>query len=350
MNAPQSIAVFRPLMLGDMICATPALRALRRGFPRARITLIGLPWARHFASRLQTVDAFEAFPGWPGLAESPPPTQKVADDFIARQRAQGYDLSLQMHGSGEDSNALVASFGAVRLVGFGAPGVRLPRQDGAHFVPCPERGSEVERVLALTDHLGLARRGEELDFPIEPADRIAVPTLQMTLPYAVLHPGSQWPSRRWPAERFAAIGDALAGAGISVLVTGTNAEAALTQRVVAAMSRPASDLAGRTTLGVLGALIERAAVVVCNDGGVSHIAAALGTPSVVVANGSDVDRWSPADGTRHRVLSHDMPCRPCMHRVCPVTAPQPHPCAMTITTQAVWSAAQKQLERGRRSV
>jgi ADP-heptose:LPS heptosyltransferase len=345
--SPRSIAVFRALMLGDMLCATPALRALRQGFPQARITLIGLPWARELAQRLPTVDAFEPFPGWPGLPESEPPSPAEADAFIVRQRAQRYDLALQMHGSGEHVNALVASFGAKANGGFAAPGVWSPPADAARFMPWPTGGSEVRRLLALTDRLGLPRLGEALDFPIESTDRQAVPALQPTLPYAILHPGSQWPSRRWPAERFAAVGDALAARGMSVLVTGTSSEADITRRVIELMGHHATDLAGLTTLGTLGALVERAAVIVCNDTGMSHVAAALGTPSVVVSSGSDVVRWAPANGLRHRVLWQDMPCRPCAYRSCPVTTPCRHPCAAAITSDTVILAASAQLELGR---
>lgn len=347
MRAPHKLAVFRATQLGDMLCATPALRALRRGYPRAHITLIGLPWAQHWAPRLRTVDAFEAFPGWPGLPESPPPTPEVTEVFLERQRAREYDLVVQLHGSGQHSNAIVAAFGAAHAAGFVSDGAWLPAQDADRFVPWPEDGSEVQRLLTLTDRLGLPRQGDALDCPVDPMDRMAVADLQPTLPYALLHPGAQWPSRRWPVERFAAVGDALAELGVSVLVTGVTAEAPLAQRVVRAMHHPATNLAGQTSLGVLAALVERAAIVVCNDTGVSHVAAALRTPSVVVASGSDVSRWAPADTERHRVLWQLQPCRPCTHRDCPVTHPQPHPCAKAVDTGTVITTVRDQLRRWR---
>jgi ADP-heptose:LPS heptosyltransferase len=94
-------------------------------------------------------------------------------------------------------------------------------------------------------------------------------------------------------------------------------------------------VAGRTDLWTLGALIEGAAVLLCNDTGVSHIAAATATPSVVVANGSDVRRWAPADAQRHRVFWHDIACRPCAEAVCP----HGQACALAVETAPVRRAA-----------
>ena len=81
-----------------------------------------------------------------------------------------------------------------------------------------------------------------------------------------------------------------------------------------------------------GTLMQRARLLVCNDTGVSHIAAAVGTPSVIVASGSDVRRWAPLDRQRHRVLHYPVPCRPCEHAECPLAN---HPCARGVTVEAV---------------
>ena len=96
--------------------------------------------------------------------------------------------------------------------------------------------------------------------------------------------------------------DALAAWGYTVVLTGTAAENALAQTVVEAMHSPAVNLVGRTSLGALAALLKGASLLVCNDTGVSHLAAALRIKSVVIFSNSDPQRWAPLNRQRHRVI------------------------------------------------
>ena len=336
LHAVRDILVFRALMLGDWLCATPALRALRIAAPHARIVLCGLPWTAELARRLPCVDEFVEFPGHPDLPERPP-APGALEAFVAAMRARRFDLALQLHGSGNVVNPLVARLGARAAVGFAAPGTAAGL---ALAVPWPEHGTEIERCLALTDALGAGREGLGLDFPLLAADREAASGLLdeagIRGRFAIVHPGSQLPSRRWPPERFAAVADALADQGMTAAITGTAAEKALASAVPAAARHPHVDLCGRTaTPWALGALVDAAALVVSNDTGVSHVAAALSTPSVIVASGSEVHRWAPLDRRRHHVHWHATPCRPCAHADCPTG----HECALGVPANAVVATA-----------
>jgi len=83
------IAVFRALQLGDMLCAIPAIRALRAAHPRAHITLLGLPWAQEWVQRYNRYfDAFIHFPGYPGLPEQEVDVRRLPDFFTAMQQQQ----------------------------------------------------------------------------------------------------------------------------------------------------------------------------------------------------------------------------------------------------------------------
>ncbi|HDR9091508.1 glycosyltransferase family 9 protein [Burkholderia vietnamiensis] len=349
-SSPTRIAVFRALQLGDMLCAVPALRALRRGEPEARITLIGLPWAREFASRFSDyIDNFIAFPGAPGLAEQPAADAAAREAFVAECRARDFDLAIQLHGSGAHTNAIVASLGAARTAGF------VPADGGTTALDCSivwrEDEPEVTRYLSLMRKLGYRDWGDYLEFPLGGLDYALWHVLRDEHAlepgrYVVVHPGARMASRRWPVERFACTARQLADDGWQIVLTGTRAELALANAFAEQLARPCVNLCGRTPLGAMAALIARARLLLCNDTGVSHVAAALGTPSVVVACGSDTARWAPLDAERHRVLASYPACRPCMFDTCPYG----HECAIAIGVDDVIHQAGTLLAQERRHV
>jgi ADP-heptose:LPS heptosyltransferase len=324
------IAIVRALQLGDLLCAVPALRALHAEYPAARITLIGLPWARELVPRFRRyLYDFTEFPGFPGLPERACDPAALPPFFDA-VKVRRYDLAIQMHGSGEIMNRVVAAMGARHSAGFYRPGQACP--DAERYIEWRDGEHEVLRYLRLLERLGIAPQGAALEFPLATADWREWDALGLARDaYAVIHPGSQLASRRWPAERFATVADALAAQGLKIVLTGTSAEAGLIARVKRCMRAGATDLGGLTTLGGLAALVARARVVVANDTGISHIAAAVKAPSVIVASGSDARRWAPLDRQLHRVLHYEIDCRPCAHPTCPIG----HPCALGVSTQAV---------------
>ena len=309
------IAVLRALQLGDFLVAVPALRALRRAYPMAHIALVALPWTRALVERFSRyIDELVEYPGAP------------AD----------YDLVLQMHGDGSRTNAIALALGGKRTVGFYRPGNACP--DRETFIEWDERENEVLRCLRLAEKAGAHDGTPALEFPLLEADIAEWRALGLGR-YVCVHAGSQLPSRRWPPERFAAVGDWLAARSYRVVLTGSVGEAPLARKVETGMRAAAVNLVGKTSLGALGALVARARLVVCNDTSLSHIAAAMRTPSVVIACGSDPRRWAPLDRELHRVVYHDIECRPCMNAECPIG----HPCALEVPTGTVIQEASRML-------
>lgn len=329
----ERIGVFRATHLGGLLCATPALRALRAAFPAAQITLIGLPCANDLMQRLGYVDRLLAFPGFPGLPECEPQLPALPDFFHAAQ-ASRFDLVIQMHGDGALTNPLCAALGARCTAGFYPLGGWCP--DEQRFAPWSERGPEVRRWLRLLQVLGIPACGEQIELLIrrdEHERHRALAELHglKRHRYVCVHPGARLASRRWSAERFAKVADWLADQGLRVVITGNNAEDHLARELIASMQAPVINLTGATDLGMFAALLSDARLLVCNDSGASHVAAAVRTPSVVVCAGSDPERWAPLDTERHQVVHHPVICRPCTHDRCPFD----HPCALAVTTEAV---------------
>ncbi len=300
----QKIAVFRALKLGDVLLAVPAFRALRAAFPAAQIDYIGLSWAEELAKRFSDyINNFVSFPGYPGLPERPYDPGEVAE-FLKDMQSRRYDLVLQMHGSGSIVNPCVLLFGAGMTAGFYEDGGFCP--DAAKFMKYPESAHEIHRHLQLMEFLGIRQQGDVLEFPVFESDTTRLRTLYApgAHRYAVLHPGSV-SGGRWPVEQFAALADYLHGKGLQVVVTGSDTEVDIAKHVASISSAKVVQLAGKTDLGSLAALLQGSTLVASNDTGVAHMAVAVDAPSITIFTTADPKRWAPLDKTRHPHLTLD---------------------------------------------
>lgn len=304
----EKLAVFRGLYLGDLVAATPALRTLRRGYPRAEISLVSLPWAKALSPHLKgLVDHLIPYPGAPGLDGGD--DEEELERFLARMRAERFDLAVNMHGQGPTSTRLVARFGARLTASFvGESSESLPALDVA--VPWSVEEHESRKLLSLAEKVGGVPAGvsDEPELRVREEDaRRADVLLPDSLhgPLALVHPGASVPEKRWPGEAYGRVAEGLLRRGYIVAVTGSASEKDLTRSVSGAA--PGSlDLGGATDLSTLVALVARASVLVTNDTGPAHLAYALKTPSVTLFGPwTDAERWGPLNRERHIVLSGD---------------------------------------------
>ncbi len=323
----QRILVIKLADIGDLLTATPALRALRATFPHARISLLTTPQCRGLVQRAGLADeeylfAKQRFDSPAGMAH-PDAAAELAR--LTRWLRQGrFDAALLLH-------HLTTSFGAAKyralLAATGAP-LRAGLDNGrgdflTHRVADDGFGvrHEVGYCAEVAALLGAPRDTGPLVFQLTDDDHTAAAGLLAPLgeaPAVAVHPGSGGfsPARRWPVERFAAVAAEVAAAGARVVVVGGPEERALGQTVAAAAGPRALDLTGRTSLSVLGAVVQRCRAFVGNDSGVTHIAAAVGTPLVAVFGPSNHRAWGPWTGGRSAalVLRADLPCSPCVYR------------------------------------
>lgn len=299
----KKIALFRALYLGDMLCAVPALRALRPAFPNAEISLIGLPWSVNFVKRFSKyVDRTIIFPGYPGLPEQMPDNIAFLS-FMENMQKEHFDLALQMQGNGSIINRIVKAFDATHIAGFYQPDYGAA--PSPLFMPYPEGKHEINRHLCLMEFLGIPLQGTFLEFPIMAMDQEDVSYLKLPVvnkQYVCLHPGSRSAKRQWPPKYFASVGDYAASNGFKVVITGTSDEISIAKEVMKYMKHDAINLTGKTSLGAVAVIIKNAHALISNCTGISHIAAAMKTPSVIISLDDEPERWSPLNKELHHVL------------------------------------------------
>lgn len=308
----ERIAVLRANALGDFIFTLPALAALRAAYPSAEIVLLGAPWhAQLWRDRPGPVDRVLVVPPAPGIRD--PGTDETGsgmDDFLAAARKERFDLALQLHGGGGNSNPVVSALGARVTAGLRAEDA--PPLD--RWIRYVYYQHEVIRYLEVVALVGAPATTIIPALAVTDADRAEARQVlgEPRQPRVALHPGATDSRRRWPPERFGEVARALAGDGCEVLVTGTPAEREVVEAVVAAAGVPVRPQVGTLSLGGLAACYAGCALVVSNDTGPLHLAAAVGAPTVgVYWIGNLINGATPLRARHRPIASWTTHCPAC---------------------------------------
>jgi lipopolysaccharide heptosyltransferase I len=281
------IALIKPSALGDIVHSLPVLTALRRRYPAAHITWVV---SRSYEALLRGHPDLDATLSFERVSFRRSPLRSpLAQVRLARQlRAGKFDLVVDLQGLLRSGLMALVS-GAARRVGLAGS-----REGATHcytdIVPVPNgaRVNEgtlhaVERYWLVARALGAGDGPVAFRLPLdEAASRWAAEVLRdCPRPWLVLGVGSRWPTKRWPGEHFGVLARrAQERFGGTALFVGTQDEAALARQVAGLVPGPVRHLAGATTLAQLAALLSRADVILANDTGPLHLAAALGRPVV----------------------------------------------------------------------
>jgi heptosyltransferase I len=332
MESYRHILLIKPSSLGDIVHAMPTCAAIRRAYPKARLTwLVKREWAG-LVERIDGVDRV-----WP--------VESTLTGWLSQVpllRAEGFDLVVDLQGLFR--SAAIGWFSkSPLLVGF-ANGREGSPWFYSRRVPVPQLEMHaVDRYLLVAQAVGAGESGTpEFRFRIPQADHDEIGRLlnrSGVTPgtnWVAMNVSARWPTKRWPTASFAEVADRLQqeDRGAVVLIGGPE-ERADVAAVSAMMKTPVVDLAGSTTVGLLPALLSKASMLITNDSGPMHIAAAVGTPVVALFGPTSAVRTGPY-GVGHEVLTGNVPCQPCFSRTCHNTLPLE--CLKLVSPQQVLAA------------
>ena len=336
--------------VGDAVMTVPALRELRRVLPGARLTLATRRWAEGVFEGADFVDDILALEESGGAAGA-------AFREARRWRARRFDLAVLFPNA--FAPALVAALarvparagyatqgrGPLLTHRFGVPEWRGRRHEVFYYLNAV---AELERLLYGSS--SIESREPRPEIPVPPArEREAVRLLREhgargRGPVVALCPGStNSRAKRWPAERFAALADMLAErAGAEIVLVGSGEEAEVSEEVARLMQARPVVLTGRTDLSQSAAVLRAADLLVTNDTGPAHVAAAVGCPVVVIFGPTDPATTRPFSPLAE-VVRRPPDCAPCMLRDCPID----HRCMTAVTAEEVFARSARALESRR---
>lgn len=335
--------------LGDVLMCTPAMRAIRESGADRRITLLTSSSGAATVPFIPEVDAVIDYAA-PWMKSSSAHGPDVDLDLMHALKARRFDAAVIF--TTYSQSALPA---AMLCYLAGIP-LRLahcrenPYQMLTDWIVDPEPQievrHEVQRQLDLVATVGCRAADERLSFKVPEADAkwarsmLGALAIDMQKPWILIHPGATAASRRYPASHWIRVTRTLTDQlGYPVVFTGSAGEAELIAEIRQAAEPLSFSLAGELDLGKLGAMIACAPVMVSNNTGPAHVAAALGTPLVVLYALTN-PQHTPWQVTR-RVLYHDVPCRFCYKSICPQ---QHNDCLRKVDPSQVVGAVQALLQ------
>ena len=337
---PERILLIKPSSLGDIVHALPTLAAIRRTFPEARISwLVKKQWAPILYRHPLLDEVIEVEFSAAGLL-----------GLIGPLRARRFDVVVDLQGLLR-TGVLSRLCGAPMRIGFADAREGSPFFYTRRIVGPMREMHAVDRYLRLASAMGANERKPEFVLPDSPDEEgrrqslFAKVGLDGASNVIGIAPSARWLTKRWAAESFAAVADQLQQEGLyKVVFIGAKQEKSEIAEVKQAMKTNAGDLTGLTTVGELPSVMRGLCLLITNDSGPMHVAAAVGTPVVAVFGPTSPACTGPY-GDGHTVLTSSVDCRPCFRRRCDNS--NTNECLTSVTVDEVVHASQAILQRRR---
>jgi heptosyltransferase-2 len=327
------ILVVGPSWVGDTVLAQPLFRRLHERHARLALDVLAPAWTLPLLRRMPEVAETIASPFGHGELKL------AARCRLARDLAKrGYDQAVVLPNSFK--SALIPRLAGIPMRSGYVGEFRYPLLDDARTLDERAHPLLAEQYAALADSAGsaLLRPLPALRLTVsEPGRAELLDTLGLTLSpqVAILCPGAEYgPAKRWPASYFAELARRLADDGYQIWIVGSSKDRGIGQEITRLSGKVSVDLCGRTTLDQVVDLLSCAHVVISNDSGLMHVAAALAVP-LIALYGSSSPSFTPPLSEQATVLKLDLPCSPCYKRECPL---QHFNCMVQLTPDRVYAA------------
>ena len=354
MSEPDRILIVQPSWVGDAIMATPTLRALRELYPRSHIAYLMRRYVKPLYGGMPWVDQIVTY----RTGKSRSKTGKGILDLAARLRAARFDLAILLPNSFK--SALVCKMANIRRVigydrdgrGFLLTDKLLPVKERGKFIPSPI----IKYYMGVAHYLGSASRDLRLELFVTDSDaregrellsrcgldpEVNRPGASGEPPLVLLNPGAQYGAAKcWRPEYFAELADRFIDElNATVLLSGAPRERTILESIKRCMRHAPLDLSNKgVNLGSLKEVVRRCDLMVTNDTGPRHIAAAFDVP-VVTVFGPTHPEWTEIYFAKERKVAVKVFCGPCQKKVCPLD----HRCMTRVTPKMVFGAAMELL-------
>ena len=333
----ERVLVVKLRSIGDTVLSTPSLIALRRFLPNAKIDILLEDWV---APVLDGFDGIDVIPVGKGTSERLRVARKL--------RRNRYDVAFNLHG-GTTATIFVRASGASHRVGYAdyqysflynhllssandfwkANFTHSAEQQlallGSVGVPVEDRP---KTRLSVTQSAVVSLRSKDLKFDISNSK------------FALLHPATAFITKQWPVNNFARVAEFLAEKGLRTIAIASKTDRSVLDEFVRISRIPITTF-DDLTLPEITALASKAKVFVGNDSGIAHIAAAVGTPTVVIFGSSNRNHWRPWTDAPNEIVFEEFACQPCSGYECKVFG-EPR-CILTIRPRSVFDAIEKVL-------
>ena len=303
--------------IGDAVMTLPAIAVIRKTWPQAQISVLAKPWVADIYGESNDVDRILNFED-PGRHQGPSGKIRLAGEI----RQYRFDMAILLQNAIEA--AIIARLAGITIrAGYNSDARGWLLTHSVCRTPAIRKIHQIDYYLEMVKALGCDSSGRNLHLDLRPDTR-ALADAWLTAPESKhqliigMAPGATYgPAKRWPVDRFTAVAaEIIRKYPATIILFGSKQDREITDSIAARIQGHCLNLAGKTSVREVMALISRCHAFITNDSGLMHVAGALNVPTIAIFGSTNPITTSPP-GKRNIIIRKPVDCSPCLKTVCP---------------------------------